>query len=263
MLRSNVSDAVALQSAFGFPAKVSKNPLRGRCLYDRRGDLAGYLFTLAGMSVGSASGTSRPGADVSSDRYIGFLARIVRACDRSQLSIYASGESNGIGPETRIVMSLPPAVLLLDRLAGALVRANSELRSRGFRLCIAFEASELAAVREIRELRKVLYLLADDNIRLIMRNPELVSDAASHVAVIERAVSEFSVTPQWLGVGVCEDSFDHSRYIEQVTKLGNAIHEGGKSVIFEGVGNSWQESFVTSLPVSLFSPSGADNDVYV
>jgi len=45
-----------------------------------------------------------------------------------------------------------------------------------------------------------------------------------------------------------------------VSRLSVLIHEKDKYVIYDGVVNNWQRSFVTALPVRLYtSPDSSDN----
>jgi hypothetical protein len=80
---------------------------------------------------------------------------------------------------------------------------------------------------------------------------------------VERATSIISITPEWLGISACEQSFDQSLYLEQVTRISSAIHEDGKIIVLEGIKNKWQKSFVSSLPITYFSLTRSDDDVYV
>lgn len=266
MLRNNFSEpaATAYQPAPGFVERQDKRPLVGRSIYSRRGDLVGYAVELDNALLkASEKGFVGGCLAARAESYITPLNRIVRACSRSALSSQTGGEVRGIGVESRIVMQIQPQALLVERFAGALVRATEAVRKQGFRLCVAFETTDLAFIRDVREFRQVLYQLGDHGVDLIMRNPVLSEYESANAPVIERAVSTVSITPEWLGIGTSEKSFDHSVYFEQVTRLSSVIHEEGKTVILEGVENEWQESFVSSLPIAYFSLRKSDDDVYV
>ena len=263
MLRNNFSEqaAKAYNPSASVTEKKDKRPLIGRSVYSRRGDLVGYSVELG--SVRNVSFAAISGVAQSADAYIGLLNRIVRACAQSALSSRAGGEVRGLGAESSVIMGLQPQTLLIERFTSALIRATEEAKRQGFRLCVAFEASDLAFIRDFREFRQVLYRLGDQGVDLIMRNPVLADAGADNVLVVQRAVLAVSITPEWLGIGADEDSFDHSRYLEQVTRLGSLIHEAGKTVMLERVENEWQESFVSSLPINYFSLRQSDDDVFI
>lgn len=263
MLRDNLSE----QSSQTFqPNAVAgesqgRKPLVGKSVYSRHRDLVGYSVELDAPRRSSARGIS--GVVNNADAYIVLLNRIGRACARSALSSRTGGEINGIGAESRVIMGIQPQALLIERFTGALARAAEELAKQGFSLCVAFEASDLAFIRDFRELRLVLYKLGDHGVDLIMRNPVVPDTGSDSTVVVERAVSSVSVTPDWLGIGDSEKSFDHSTYVERVTRLSSFIHEEGKSVILERIQNDWQASFVTSLPIAHYSFLNCEDDVYV
>lgn len=263
MLRNNLSDQAAkvYQPAAPFSEKHEKKPLVGKSVYSRRGDLVGYSVQLDSNRSLASRGVS--GVVRNAETYIVLLNRIVRACACSALSSHTGGEVRGLGVESRVIMGLQPQALLIERFISALTRATEEVKKQGFGLCVAFEASDLAFIRDFREFRQVLYKLGDHGVKLIMRNPVLTDPGSDNTLVVERAVSAVSITPEWLGIGASENSFDHSRYFEQVTRLSSLIHEEAKIVVLEGVQNEWQESFVSSLPIAYFSLRQSDDDVYV
>lgn len=266
MLRNNLSDREikTYQTVSAFSDQQDRRPLKGLSLFSRKGDLVGYTFNL---DVARQAEKARPvhlaSVACNAESYIALLNRIVRACSRAALSFRSGGETQGIEQETRIVLSIRPDALLLERFMSALSRCARSLEKEGFRLSVAFEAGDLVYIRDFREFRHALYKLADANLDVIIRNPSLMDAGASNITVIERAVNMVSVTPQWLGMGTSESTFDHSTYFSQVTRLSTAIHEGGHTVICEGIVNDWQQSFISSLPIVYFSPQQSGEDVYV
>lgn len=263
MIRNNLSEQAekAYQPGVAFNEKQDKKPLVCKSVYSRRGDLTGYCVELDPYRKAPAGGIA--GVVNNAETYIVLLNRIGRACSRSALSSHTGGEVRGLGVESRLILGLQPQALLIERLIGALVRAAAQAKKEGFCLCVAFEASDLAFIRDFREFRQVLYKLSDHGIELVLRNPGSSYAGSKNTLVIERAVSAVSITPEWLGIGSSEKSFDHSKYFEQVTHLSSAIHEGGKSVILERVENDWQESFVSALPIAYFGLRESDDAVYV
>ncbi|GAA0841243.1 hypothetical protein GCM10009113_07390 [Marinobacter szutsaonensis] len=158
---------------------------------------------------------------------------------------------------------MKPQALLVERFAKALIRLAPGVESRGFSLCLVLEAGELLDIHDLRELRKVIFQLSDNDIDVVLSNPVLDEGVSPVLSVIERVVSMIAITPEWLAIGSGEQQFDHSAYVSQVTKLNTAIHEGGKSVVCQGIGNDWQASFVSSLPVAYFSYEHSGDDVYL
>lgn len=263
MLRDNFSEQSSrtFQTNAVSGERQGRKPLVGKSVYSRHRDLFGYSVELDASRRSSVRGIS--GVVNNADAYIVLLNRIGRACARSALSSRTGGEISGMGAESRVIMGIQPQALLIERFTGALARANEELTKQGFKLCVAFEASDLAFIRDFRELRLVLYKLEDHGVDLIMRNPVVPDSGSSSTLVVERAVSSISITPDWLGIGGSEKSFDHSRYVERVTRLSSFIHEEGKTVILERIENDWEESFVTSLPIAHYSFLQSEDDVYI
>lgn len=266
MLSNNLSEQAekVLQLPTGFTEKKGLRPLVGKGFYSRCGNLVGYVLNLETTQKFMSSGsTSNNIAADRAENYITYINRIVLACSHSASSFHTGGEVQGIWLESQVIINIQPQALLIKRFVATLIRATERCRDLGFRFCIAFEGKGLSFIHEHREFRQVLYLLSDHNVELIMRNPILSEPNLSSPTTVERATSIISVTPEWLGISACEQSFDHSQYLEQVTRLSSAIHEHGKKIVLEGIENEWQKSFVSSLPIAYFSLTRSDDDVYI
>jgi hypothetical protein len=144
-----------------------------------------------------------------------------------------------------------------------LAEASETLTLAGYNLSVAVDSNNFLFVREYRELRQTMFSLADVGVDFTLENPAHGAGLPTQITALEGAFSSVSVTPQWLGIHQSEDKLDLSHYMAAVSRLSVLIHEKGKHVIYDGVSNSWQRSFITALPVRLYTSPGSSDDICV
>lgn len=265
MLRNRLSgqEHSVPQCSLTLQQSVRRRPSKGAAIYSRKKSLAGVQYQFTGEGRSSDLTKLLPGATrIDRGSWIEFLAEIARSLSRGSLPSVEGEKGESVSQGVLIVLVVPPQILCDERILRALTRFSNVLRLEGFLPHVMFGAADLAYVQDYCQFRQALFKLTDNQVELVLRNPALVSGSPPNFySAIERAVSTFAVTPDWLGVGDAEESFDHSRYIQQVTLIGTAIHEHRKRILCDGVCNQWQESFVTALPIGYYSSKNLSDDL--
>lgn len=242
----------------GLTSYPQYNSAQGRAIHSRAGDLVGYWFDCISDPIES----EHCDQDFL-DQYLIILQRI-----RSSWLAMRSSSGSGFQPQSVssgswILLNVSSSLLLQERFQNVLIATGRLADENGSRLCLALSTKDLSFVSDLRLLRRVTYVLSDHNIGFSLRDPFLGQEPATGLSMIERASQFVSVTPEWLGIGSDSKQFNHSLFIERVTRMSNAIHQLGKMVIYEQVENDWHESFITSLPISYFSRIRSSSDIYI
>lgn len=244
------------ESALKLPTQYSS--AQGRAIQSRAGDLVGYWFDCFKDPVRSEHCDQE-----FLDQYLILLQKI-----RSSWLAMRSSSGSGFQPRSVssgswILLNVSANLLLQERFQNAMIATGRLAEENGSRLCLALSARNLSSVSDLRLLRRVTYILSDQNISFSLRDPFLGQETETGLTMIERASQFFSFTPEWLGIGLNSKQFNHSLFIERVTQMSNAIHQHGKSVIYERVKNNWHESFINSLPIAYFSRASSSSDIFI
>ena len=240
---------------------ADESTLKGIAVYSRRTDLVGFAFALQGAKFRDEH--SEPGREALS---AASLSEAVASLERV-LSSYTSANSLsgplGLFRYAQIILKINVRLLLVERFRRLLAEASETLTLAGYNLSVAVDSNNFLFMREYRELRQIMFSLADVGVDFTLENPAHEADLSAQITVLEGAFSSVSVTPQWLGIHQSEDKLDLSHYMAAVSRLSVLIHEKDKHVIYDGASNNWQRSFVTSLPVRLYTSPGSSDDICV
>jgi len=246
-----------------YPAYEST--LKGIAVYSRRTDLVGFAFALQGAECSEeyCEEYSEPGREALSvaslNEAVASLERVLASCS----SANSLSRPSGLFRYAQIILKINVRLLLVERFCRLLAEASETLTLAGYNLSVAVDSNNLLFVREYRELRQIMFLLADVGVDFTLENPAHEAGLPAQITALEGAFSSVSITPQWLGIHQSEDMLDLSHYMAAVSRLSVLIHEKGKHVIYDGVSNNWQRSFVTSLPVRLYTSPGSSDDICV
>jgi hypothetical protein len=238
-----------------------ESTLKGVAVYSRRTDLVGFVFALEGAEYGEEPGEQgREALSVASlNEAVAGLERVLSSCS----SANSLSRPSGLFRYAQIILKINVRLLLVERFCRLLAEASETLTLAGYNLSVAVDSNNLLFVREYRELRQIMFLLADVGVDFTLENPAHEAGLPAQITALEGAFSSVSITPQWLGIHQSEDMLDLSHYMAAVSRLSVLIHEKGKHVIYDGVSNNWQRSFVTSLPVRLYTSPSSSDDICV
>lgn len=232
----------------------------GHALYSRRGEPIGYYFDAwSDQRSLVLAGSGAIGFEAS----LQLLEKIVAVWQGASPAPWSEVGGPALRNGAYLILSVDVDTVFMERFQRLLVGVAQRADCDGARVCIAVSAGAILSVHDLRLLRQVLYTLSDHGVEFVLRDPVLSEESGSGISAIERATRFVSVTPDWLGIGSERKGFDHSLYIARVTRMSNAIHQYGKTVVLEGVSNDWQASFVSSLPISYFSRSQSDDGVLI
>jgi len=230
-----------------------KDTLNAVGVYGRNADLVGSAFALKVPGCRNLDGEALPA---------GSLSVAATSLERIRAGYVVGNKTLGPSNEFRpphLLFKISVHLLIAKSFRRQLAVASVSLIRAGYKVSVAVGSNSFLFVREYRKLRQAMFELADCGVDFILENPLQSDELPLQVTALERAFSAVSVTPQWLGIHQSEDELDLSTYMAAVSRLGSLIHEKNKYVIYDGVSNDWQHSFVTSLPVSFYVSSDSSN----
>lgn len=219
-------------------------------VYSRRGDLVGRAFRIEFLGRSKARWGGFIGGSLNS--VVGDLGRVMTLC-------MLSGNSDaplGVSPYSHIVLRVSWRLLLVESFSRSLVGVSNKLKRLGYNVSVVLDGGSFLFVREYRELRRIMFFLSDNDVELTLENPLAGPEVPVFDTALMQVFSSVLVTPEWLGIREAEGELDLSQYMSSVSRISSLIHEGGKYVVYGGVSNEWQRSFITSLPVRFYIGSG-------